>query len=500
MTEVCIREGRLAVHSMHTDQGKMTLKEPEHSSDATTPTEDLKDDTDGSVEPGGKTPAADTDMAEQESDPEDIFKISAPLYCKLNGRPHSTLIDFSVWICPECEEDLRMGESRKRFPRPDRNAVVESDEPMPDVSYSIEYTDCGNNKIARENWEGKFDLAVARKGVRTADRSVFEVVTVLETSLPDRNLAPFEIEELLKKGILTDPNIRIAVSNTLVTIYSTALIQTIRNIVQYYPENLEGDVIELKAPYMLLGHHLNEIEAYLEAHRVVGTSGSDSSVDGTIASVSTKHAYANVGAEHLSILVKFFKEKMYKDMMEEKARHDRNVCTFKMLWLLYRPGITVYFESGGKLFAYVVNSLETSDVKGTAGVRRVKSYTINMWNLDFDSRFVGRRARNVTIPHFDGERQINSLKLFPCEFKDKEDGGEIRQSLEENGKKWYGLLRGGQVIYSGRLLDLGKKQVSGMFQPSTDSDEFLVPRPSRRRHAVLLRPRTQGYTRNLQYQ
>ncbi|KAH8667874.1 P-loop containing nucleoside triphosphate hydrolase protein [Ilyonectria robusta] len=475
MTEVYICEEPIAVHSMHTDQGKMALEEPDHSSDAKTPTEHLKDDTDGSVEPGEKTPAADTDKGEQGSEPEDIVGTSATLYCKINGRAHFLLLDFGVWVCPLCEEDLELGRSRRRLPRSGPEEAAKNDEPIPDVSYSIEYTDCANYKIARENWEGKFDLAVARKDVRTADRSVFEVVTVLETSLPDRRLAPFEVDELLKKGILTDPNIRITVSNTLVTIYSTALIQTIRNIVQYYPENLGGDVIELKAPYMLLGHHLNDLEAYLEAHRVVGPSGSDSSVDKTT-SVPTKHAYANVGAEHLSILVEYFKEKMYKDMMEEKSRHDRNVCTFKMLWLLYRPGVTVYLESGGKLFAFVVNSLETSDVKGTAGVRRVKSYTINMWNLDFDSRFVGRRARTVTIPHFDGERRINSLKLFPCEFKDKEDGGEMRRSLEEHGKKWYELLRGGQVIYSGRLLDASKKQFQG--RVVVDMPSYYAQEPS----------------------
>ncbi|KAF7555179.1 hypothetical protein G7Z17_g2379 [Cylindrodendrum hubeiense] len=439
----------------------------EHSSGVRTSVGDLKNETDGSVNPGEETPEESLDKTEEDTKPETLWKSTAPLYCKVNGRSHAALIDFYIWRCPECKEDLRPGEeqiatSDSDDSSEDEDTPEESEKPAQPVSYSVEYRDCDNNVITAESWEGPFDFASARKGVRSADRSVFDVVTVLETSLPaDSRRLPYEIDEIMKKGILDNPNVAVAVGITRITIRSTELIKTIRNIAQYYPASLEGEILQMDAPYMLIAHHIKELEAYLESHRVVGALEQSPLDETAVDSTSEKQAYQNVGAEHLAILMDFFKETVYSDMVEEKSRHARNACTFKMLWLLYRPGITVYYESDGRLSAYVVNTLESEEKKGPPGSRSVKEYTVKMWNLNFDGRFVGRCAKSVTIPQFDGERQINSLRLFPCEFIDKEDGGKTRQRLEENGKGWYDLLRGGQVHYSGRLLDGSKKNFQG---------------------------------------
>jgi hypothetical protein len=132
-----------------------------------------------------------------------------------------------------------------------------------------------------------------------------------------------------------------------------------------------------------------------------------------------------------------------------------------MLWLLFKPGKTVYMESGGQLYAYVIRSMEVD--KGIlSATSRLQSpqYVVELWNLDFDGRFVGRTCTLVTIAHFDGERQVTSLKIFPCEFIDRQDNGETRRNLEDLGAKWYSYLRGRQLFYSGELIGPPKRQVN----------------------------------------
>ncbi|KAI0201137.1 P-loop containing nucleoside triphosphate hydrolase protein [Astrocystis sublimbata] len=84
-----------------------------------------------------------------------------------------------------------------------------------------------------------------------------------------------------------------------------------------------------------------------------------------------------------------------------------------------------------------------------------------MWSLDFDGRFVGRRARSEIIPHFEGERAITELKVFPCDYYDRRDDGKLRRRLEQHGKQWYESLVGRQVYYSGRLVGSKNKTYQG---------------------------------------
>jgi hypothetical protein len=73
---------------------------------------------------------------------------------------------------------------------------------------------------------------------------------------------------------------------------------------------------------------------------------------------------------------------------------------------------------------------------------------------------VGRASSTVTIAHFDGDRQVTALKIFPCEFIDRQDDGKTRKNLEDLGAKWYGYLRGRQLFYSGELIGPPKRQVN----------------------------------------
>lgn len=121
----------------------------------------------------------------------------------------------------------------------------------------------------------------------------------------------------------------------------------------------------------------------------------------------------------------------------------------------------MYAESHGRLSAYIVSELVHNPRKVFNGEEKIfKGYQVDMWSLDFDGTFVGRRARDLFIPPFGGERKITGLSVIPCDYKDKEDDYKTRNALIGDGKRWYRLLRGGQVYYTGHLLDNRKREVS----------------------------------------
>ena len=259
------------------------------------------------------------------------------------------------------------------------------------------------------------------------------------------------------ENILNSEEVAIYIRTTRLDIHSTSLTRTIRNVVQYYPGSLEATPLKLEAPYMLIAHYLEEFEGYLESHQQLNDTNSFAPTSGGRA--VDEESSENSAVQHLEILLNFFKATMHELMVNEKVRHTQKLCTFQMLWLLYKPGVTVYFESSGQMQAYVVQSV---DVEHHAKEPGVVSYSVNLWNLDYDGHFVGRCLRTASIPRFEGERKIPSLKVFPCEFIDEEDGGKTRQRITDNGRKWYHLLRGGQMHYSGSLADAGKKEVFPM--------------------------------------
>ncbi|KAI1798866.1 hypothetical protein F4811DRAFT_558399 [Daldinia bambusicola] len=95
----------------------------------------------------------------------------------------------------------------------------------------------------------------------------------------------------------------------------------------------------------------------------------------------------------------------------------------------------MYLESKGQHSAYVVQSMVVDEAVLSTTQGQSSPYTVNVWNLDF---YVGRSATSVTIPYFDGEREITSLTLIPCEFMDKKDGVTAMDS--GHTRLWFPLV------------------------------------------------------------
>ncbi|KAJ4232954.1 hypothetical protein NW757_013739 [Fusarium falciforme] len=417
----------------------------------------------------------------------------AQLFCRVNGRCHADLIDFDFFDCPLCDEyleapinlDCQSSSDDEALVSDNKGQQIKGDDHQEEtptagsgVSYSVEYIDHKGVFLGRAPWNGIFDLEAARQGAGEDTKSIFEVVTVLHTSIaanPGRQHN--EGQRIAAKGILQKSNVSVAIAETRLTIYSTLLIKLLREFVRYYPSiNLESSALQLYEPFPLIAHHYKELSNYRASH-VSAQSAMDSKEDQDEAT----------WAEHLEKLLDYYDKTVLPAVIEEEGRHKKGLCTFRMLWLLYKPGETVYLESQGCLSAFVVQSVRIDPaILKTTPPNRPKPYTITVWHLAYDGQYVGRTSTTVTVAPFEGERRIVSLRLIPCSLIDKEDGGATRRRLEENGRRWYELLPGRQVTYSGPLLGAHKRQLDGRVY--IDPASFYMQEPEQTPEALATWP------------
>lgn len=180
-------------------------------------------------------------------------------------------------------------------------------------------------------------------------------------------------------------------------------------------------------PYVDLYHHIDELIAY------------KSKVDGPRQRHSAE--YNKECGRHIDILIKFLVDQPIIELSKATiARSQRvPVTTFGWLWLLLKPGSDVYFRERGHLNAYVIESIYGISRYSTS---RPRPYEVTVWNLDFDGKVFGRSSKKILVPVFDGEREIQSLPLFPVRFyQDAEGEKSLRDGLIERGKKFVKLIK-----------------------------------------------------------
>lgn len=247
-----------------------------------------------------------------------------------------------------------------------------------------------------------------------------------------------------------------SVRTSRITLVTPSLNGALRSVVRWDPTiNQRHHRILVNEPYAVLVGHLDKLVEY--ASEIRGTHVAEKSVvqgpgdeeQPTSAQPRNQSQIADVQA-----LVDFIKLFMLEaQVATEFERHTRNACVFRNLWLLFHPGITVYANARDPkgMGAYVVTSVQTDPSILRPLWQSDVPYIIHMWRLNYDGQFVTRQRCSVAIDYFEGERDITSLKVFPCEYLDRADGGKTRCELEDRGRRWYQLLRGGAAHYSGEL-------------------------------------------------
>ena len=121
--------------------------------------------------------------------------------------------------------------------------------------------------------------------------------------------------------------------------------------------------------------------------------------------------------QHITPLFQFLDSRPEAQQIKlELERHARGVCTFKMLWLLYKPGTIVYdarlVDGTQDPEAWVIKS-----VTGGGGSIHNESYTVVFWYVDIGRAKIGRVEHVTEIIPFDGECDIDvsNLNWYPSQ-------------------------------------------------------------------------------------
>ena len=166
-------------------------------------------------------------------------------------------------------------------------------------------------------------------------------------------------------------------------------------------------------------------------------------------------------ATHIDVLLHYLETHPTIQIGIAEDMFSRGVTTFRWVWLLLQPGSDVYVcEKGDLLNAYVIESVEHF---GPAD--KALSYTVNVWNLDFNGSFLSRTLKKIEVPFFEGERKISALPLFPIHFAKDQDR---RIALIERGKRFVKVVRDSVVQeYTGSSGRDGVRKVSSNCRTST---------------------------------
>ncbi|KAH7139865.1 hypothetical protein B0J13DRAFT_505202 [Dactylonectria estremocensis] len=219
-----------------------------------------------------------------------------------------------------------------------------------------------------------------------------------------------------------------------IRIISPAVNEALRCVVDYYPLiDFSVDVIEIYAPYAVFfffEKQLTEYRQRLEEHE---------SRHGISPTCANRFA-----AKHIAIAQSFVNEKYQAAVEAERERHARGFATFDMLWLLYKPGSDMYMDPNlhDEYEPFVLLSADFDMINGTT-----ENYQVDCWNMDASSVWVAPSSFDYEVDRFAGEKEIISLRAYPCEYLRfteglaEQDLVEIKDHFTNRGKKWYSLRR-----------------------------------------------------------
>lgn len=226
--------------------------------------------------------------------------------------------------------------------------------------------------------------------------------------------------------------------NAYINILSPAVMEALRCVVDYFPQiNFSESIIKIYEPYTVFVFFEQELTKYRK--RLVKVTEDEP--------MTCVNQWAD---KHLGIVQDFVRQATQQAITAERERHSRGYVSFDMLWLLYKPGEDVYFDRHqiGEHDPYVVRKVDFSLTNGTTD-----RYTIGLWNMCANSTCVGPSHTKYIIDRFPGEKQISSLRAYPCDMHIFMEGVEedhliiIREQFINRGKKWYDLRREARPLF-----------------------------------------------------
>jgi hypothetical protein len=243
------------------------------------------------------------------------------------------------------------------------------------------------------------------------------------------------------------PSVKMA-GGQYIRIYSHAIVNALQSVVNYYPYRLVvGDPVDIKEPYAILVHHWEQLEEFREAFNP--ETATENETDCAVADTY----------EHLGYLLEFLEHRMGDKVRKERERWAQPVpkASFEMLWLLLRPGIDVYYDedNNGSREPWIL-----ADVTFNIVNQSWPDYAVRVWNLTSDEDTILPDEETYTITRFHGEKPINELDIFPCEYL--EGQAEMKQKMIERGKTFFKLRQKKCMYFDGEGDSFPRLSVSSL--------------------------------------
>lgn len=225
-------------------------------------------------------------------------------------------------------------------------------------------------------------------------------------------------------------------------IYSLAIINALRTVVDYYPgQDLSGDVVGVAWPYAILVHHYDQLRDFK-------TSCQDKQPEELC--VRERDA-----PEHIDHLLRFLDDTVMEKVRAEQERMKRGFYTYENLWIYYKPGRTVaQYTTEGSWHPFVV-----SEIEGGVFENPPSNWIVKGWTLGFNGNCVGRCRYYLLESKFDGEVDYRRGSFF---FDDRPDfdAGHLEERITY-GRLWYKLLQKQCRYHKGRSVNFPYNEACG---------------------------------------
>jgi hypothetical protein len=221
-----------------------------------------------------------------------------------------------------------------------------------------------------------------------------------------------------------------------IRVHSSRVLDVLRSLITYYPTlglSLQEPEVFFMYPYRVLFYYYDELQEALDTCSE-NLQKDDARIDFVPGSQTTR--LNRETHKDLSVVLGYLKPFYHKEIEPERLLHAQGLAKFSSLWMLYRPGSTVFANVKGQLHFFKVLSAnrEVDTVGESSG-----PWSITVWGLYFDGYLLKRQARRFKIPEYHGSRDIQKLPVKPKEFLPgtEKERNSLIERLVERGKKYY---------------------------------------------------------------
>ena len=283
----------------------------------------------------------------------------------------------------------------------------------------INVLSCMNNANAHVKLMVKWDLEIKRKKLIHNDFGVYDEAEGGCYDLVDDKENLLDESERAMGGPVLVSILKFDGQNrhvgTKLEIKSPFLVNILRTTIRGYPgeENraLKSRSVYFDEPYMILFHNRRALAGHAET------------LEGE-------------PRRHLDHLLEFMRSEApnVSQKLDELERGITESIDFNTIWLLYRPGTTVYSLEEQEWRAFKTGSLERSQ-QSILGSRSFIDVETTWVEFAQSGDTLAKASEFSTIEYFEGTRQIADLKLVPSNYL--RDEARIKQEIIERGRHYW---------------------------------------------------------------